>query len=208
VNYLKDPDAIYRQSFAAIRAETDLSRLPAAAQPIALRLIHACGMTDILDDLRIDPALPEAVRGAFRAGASILADCEMVKAGVMTRLLPAGCEIVCTLNQPEARTLGQETNTTRAAAAVTLWKPCLSGAVVVIGNAPTALFALLEIIDAGAPKPAAIIAMPVGFVGAAEAKAELARDSRGIAFATLLGRRGGSAMAAAALNAVLSEWNE
>lgn len=208
VNYLKDPEAIYRQSFAAIRAETDLSRLPATAQPVALRLIHACGMTDILDDLRIDPALAETVGSALHAGAPILADCEMVKAGVLQRLLPTGCEIICTLNQPEARTLGRQTNTTRAAAAVTLWKPHLAGAVVVIGNAPTALFALLEMIDAGGPKPAAIIAMPVGFVGAAEAKAELARDPRGIAFATLLGRRGGSAMAAAALNAILSGWSE
>jgi precorrin isomerase len=208
VNYLKDPEAIYRQSFAAIRAETDISRLPATVQPIALRLIHACGMTDILDDLRIDPTLPDAVRNALRAGAPILVDCEMVKAGVMTRLLPSGCEIICTLNRPEVRALSLETSTTRAAAAVSLWKPRLAGAVVVIGNAPTALFALLDMIDAGASKPAAVIAMPVGFVGAAEAKAELARNSRGIAFATLLGRRGGSAMAAAALNAVLSGWDE
>jgi precorrin-8X/cobalt-precorrin-8 methylmutase len=208
VNYLKDPDAIYSRSFAAIRAETDLSRLPAAARPVALRLIHACGMTDILDDLRIDPGLPEAVRGALRAGAPILADCEMVKAGVMTRLLPSGCEIICTLNRPQARTLGRQANITRSAAAVTLWRPYLAGAVAVIGNAPTALFALLEMIDAGGPRPEAIIAMPVGFIGAAESKAELARDSRGITFATLLGRRGGSAMAAAALNAILSEWNK
>jgi precorrin-8X/cobalt-precorrin-8 methylmutase len=208
VNYVKDPEAIYRQSFAAIRAETDLSRLPTTAQPIALRLIHACGMTDILDDLRIDPALPDAVRSALRTGAPILVDCEMVKAGVVRRLLPSGCEIICTLNQPDARTLGRESNITRSAAAVGLWKPHLAGAVVVLGHAPTALFALLEIIDEGAPKPAAVIAMPVGFIGAADAKAELARDSRGIAFATLLGRRGGSAMAAAALNAAVLGWDE
>jgi precorrin-8X/cobalt-precorrin-8 methylmutase len=208
VNYLKDPDAIYRQSFAAIRAETDLSSLPGPAQPIALRLIHACGMTDVVDDLRIDPTLPEAVRGALHLGAPILVDCEMVKAGVMRRLLPSGCEVICTLNHPEARVLGRKGGTTRSAAAVSLWKPRLASAVVVIGNAPTALFALLEMIDAGGPKPAAIIAMPVGFVGAAEAKADLAQNSRGIAFATLLGRRGGSAMAAAALNAVLSGWDE
>jgi precorrin-8X/cobalt-precorrin-8 methylmutase len=132
----------------------------------------------------------------------------MVKAGVMTRLLPSACEIICTLNEPQARTLGRETNITRSAAAVSLWKPHLAGAVVVIGNAPTALFALLEIIDDGAPKPAAVIATPVGFIGAAEAKAELARDSRAIPFATLLGRRGGSAMAAAALNAILSRADE
>jgi precorrin-8X/cobalt-precorrin-8 methylmutase len=205
VNYLKDPDDIYRQSFAAIRAEADLSCLPAPAQPIALRLIHACGMTDILDDLRFDPMLPGAAGDALRKGAAILCDCEMVKAGIMAGLLPPGCEIICTLNDPEARTLGLEARTTRSAAAVTLWKPHLAGAVVVIGNAPTALFALLETIDAGGLKPAAIIATPVGFVGAAEAKAELARNPRGIPYATLLGRRGGSAMAAAALNAILSE---
>ena len=204
MNYVKDPDAIYRLSFAAIRAETDLSPLPKAVQPIALRLIHACGMTDILDDLRIDSALPEATRGALHSGAPILADCEMVKAGIMTRLLPSGCEIICTLNHPEARALGRTACTTRSAAATVLWKPHLTGAVVVIGNAPTALFALLEMIDKGGPRPAAIIAMPVGFVGAADAKAELVRNPRGIAYATLLGRRGGSAMAAAALNALLA----
>ena len=204
MNYVKDPDAIYRLSFAAIRAETDLSRLPEAIQPIALRLIHACGMTDILDDLRIDSALPAAARGALHSGAPILADCEMVQAGIMTRLLPPGCEIICTLNHPEARALGRTACTTRSAAATSLWKPHLTGAVVVIGNAPTALFALLEMIDKGGPRPAAIIAMPVGFVGAADAKAELVRNPRGIAYATLLGRRGGSAMAAAALNALLA----
>ena len=205
MNYVRDPEAIYRLSFAAIRAETDLLHLPETIQPIALRLIHACGMTDILDDLRIDLRLPEAVRAALHSGAPILADCEMVKAGIMTRLLPSGCEIICTLNRPEARVLGRTASTTRSAAAVTLWKPHLPGAVVVIGNAPTALFTLLEMIDESGPRPAAIIALPVGFVGAAEAKAELVRDPRHIPYATLLGRRGGSAMAASALNACLAE---
>lgn len=205
MNYVRDPEEIYRLSFAAIRAETDLARLPETVQPMALRLIHACGMTDILDDLRIDPELPDAVRAALHSGAPILADCEMVKAGIMTRLLPPGCEIICTLNHPDAHVLGRTASTTRSAAAVTLWKPRLAGAVVVIGNAPTALFALLEMIDAGGPRPAAVIALPVGFVGAAEAKAELVRDPRRIPYATLLGRRGGSAMAASALNACLAE---
>ena len=207
MNYLKDPEAIYRQSFAAIRAEADLSRFPQAGQSIALRLIHACGMPDIVDDLRIDPTLPEAVKSALQRGVPIFVDSEMVKAGVLSRLLPSGCEIVCTLNHPEAQTLGREANTTRSAAAVRLWKPRLAGAVVVIGNAPTALFTLLEMIDEDGLRPAAIIAMPVGFVGAVESKAELARNSRGIPFATLLGRRGGSAMAVAAINAILSESN-
>jgi precorrin-8X/cobalt-precorrin-8 methylmutase len=205
LNYVRDPETIYRLSFSAIRAETDLSSLPRTIQPMALRVIHACGMTDVLDDLRIDAALPEAVRAALNSGAPILADCEMVTAGIMTRLLPPGCEIICTLNHPEARIRGRTASTTRSAAAVTLWKPDLAGAVVVIGNAPTALFALLEMIDQGGPRPAAIIALPVGFVGAAEAKAELVRDPRRIPYATLLGRRGGSAMAAAAVNACLAD---
>jgi precorrin-8X/cobalt-precorrin-8 methylmutase len=207
VNYLKDPEAIYRQSFATIRAEADLSRFPQAVRSIALRLIHACGMPNIVDDLRIDPTLPEAVKSALQRGVPIFVDSEMVKAGVLSRLLPSGCEIVCTLNHPEAQTLGREANTTRSAAAVRLWKPRLADAVVVIGNAPTALFTLLEMIDEDGLRPAAIIAMPVGFVGAVESKAELARNSRGIPFATLLGRRGGSSMAVAAINAILSESN-
>jgi precorrin isomerase len=204
MHYLKDPDAIYRQSFAAIRAEADLSSLPRNVQPIAIRLMHACGMTDLLPDLRIDEALPQAVRDALRAGAPILADCEMVKAGISNRALPGTTSILCTLNEAEARELGRKHGTTRSAAAVKLWRPQLGGAVVVIGSAPTALFSLLEMIDEGCPKPAAIIGMPVGFVGAAEAKAELAANPRGIPHATLLGRRGGSAMACATLNAIVS----
>ncbi len=208
MNYLKDPDAIYRQSFAAIRAETDLSSLPGRrSQSLCGSFTPAAWPISsmICASIRHSPTWSGA---ALRSGAPILVDCEMVKAGVMSRLLPSGCEVICTLNHPEARVLGRKTGTTRSAAAVSLWKPRLAGAVVVIGNAPTALFALLEMIDGGGPKPAAIIAMPVGFVGAAEAKADLAGNSRGIAFATVLGRRGGSAMAAAALNAILSGWNE
>ncbi|HEY7765114.1 MAG TPA: precorrin-8X methylmutase [Aestuariivirgaceae bacterium] len=202
MHYLSDPEAIYRQSFAAIRAEADLSALPDEVQPIAIRLIHACGMTDLLPDLRIDRSLSQAVRSALRTGAAILADCEMVRAGISSQALPEATRILCTLNESEARELGRKSGTTRSAAAVKLWKPMLAGAVAVIGNAPTALFSLLEMIDEGCPRPAAIIAMPVGFVGAAEAKAELAANPRGIPHATLLGRRGGSAMACATLNAI------
>jgi precorrin-8X/cobalt-precorrin-8 methylmutase len=205
VNYLSDPEAIYRQSFAAIRAEGDLSSLPPETHSIALRMIHACGMVDIIGDLRIDPQLPGAVRAALGAGSPILTDCEMVRSGIMKRGLPAGTEIICTLNDARTRDIGVTGNTTRSAAAVELWKPHLAASIVVIGNAPTALFALLDLIDRGGPLPSAIIATPVGFVGAAESKAELASNPRGIPFATLLGRRGGSALAAAALNAIIAE---
>lgn len=202
MHYLKDPEAIYRQSFAAIRAEADLSSLPPETRAIAIRLMHASGMTDLVRDLRIDAALPDVVKTALAQGNAIITDCEMVRAGLITRTLPENVKIICTLNDARARELGQAMKTTRSAAAVMLWKPHLAGAIVVIGNAPTALFSLLELIDTGAPKPSAIIALPVGFVGAAEAKAELAANPRGMAYATLLGRRGGSAMAAAALNAI------
>lgn len=205
MHYLKDPEAIYRQSFAAIRAVADLSSLPPETHAIAIRLMHASGMTDLVRDLRIDSALPATVRTALAQGSAIITDCEMVRAGLITRNLPRNVELICTLNDPQARELGQAKKTTRSAAAVMLWRPHLAGAVVVIGNAPTALFSLLELIDEGAPRPSAIIAMPVGFVGAAEAKAELAANPRGIAYATLLGRRGGSGMAAAALNAITAE---
>ncbi len=201
---LMDPDAIYRQSFATIRDEVDLSGFAPAVQPLALRLIHACGMTDILPDLVIDPGLPEAVRGALAAGGAILADCEMVKAAIIRRFLPPGASVECTLNDKDAAKIGIAKNITRSAAAVQLWKPHLDGAVVVIGNAPTALYALLDLIDSGAGKSAAIIAFPVGFVGAVESKAELAGNPRGIPIATLKGRRGGSAMAAACFNAIFA----
>jgi precorrin-8X/cobalt-precorrin-8 methylmutase len=204
MHYVKDPDAIYQRSFAVIAGEVDLSGLPEALRPVALRLIHACGMTDILADLRIDEAVVPAVREALGRGRPLLADCEMVRAAIILRHLPPGTEIVCTLNHPDAGEHGRRFGITRSSAAVKLWEPHLDGAVVCIGNAPTALFSLLEMIDAGAPKPAAVIAFPVGFVGAAEAKAELAGNPRGIPFATLLGRRGGSAMAAAAINAMFA----
>jgi precorrin-8X/cobalt-precorrin-8 methylmutase len=204
MSHLTDPDAIYKASFAAIRREVDLSGLPDEVQPLALRLIHASGMTEILLDLVIDPRLPGAVRAALSAGKPILCDCETVKAALIRRFLPEGCEIVCTLNDPTAAEIGRARGITRSAAAVGLWRPRLDGAVVVIGNAPTALFSLLDLLDAGASRPAAVIAFPVGFIGAAESKARLVADPRGLPIATLKGRRGGSAMAAACLNAVFA----
>jgi precorrin-8X/cobalt-precorrin-8 methylmutase len=204
-DYLSDPAEIYRRSFATIRAEADLSSFTVAARPIAERVIHACGMTDIVGDLRISDELPGAIAGALKAGKPIFTDSEMVRQGIIARSLPAGVEIICTLNDPKARELGLGRQITRSAAAVSLWLPRLKGAVAVIGNAPTALFALLEALDAGADKPAAIVGMPVGFIGAQESKEELAENPRTVPFATILGRRGGSAMASSVINAVAAE---
>ena len=203
--YLKDPQQIYQASFAAIREEADLDCLPEILRAIVLRMIHACGMTDIVTDIRYDPAVADAAGNALLSGAPILADCEAVGAAIIRRFLPADVEILCTLNDPRTPELAAERGTTRSAAAVSLWEEHLAGAVVVIGNAPTSLFALLEALDAGAPKPAAILATPVGFVGAAESKQALSGNPRGVPFLTLLGRRGGSAIAAAALNAIALE---
>jgi precorrin-8X/cobalt-precorrin-8 methylmutase len=196
MEYLRDPSAIYEKSFATIRGEADLSALPLNAHAIAIRIIHACGMADAAGDLRITDGFAAAAGGAL--GQPILTDAEMVRHGVIDKKLA----IICTLNDPRARRIGVAANTTRSAAAVELWAPDLQGALVVIGNAPTALFRLLEMIDAGGPRPAAIAAFPVGFVGAAESKDELVKNPRGIPYATILGRRGGSAMAAATVNAV------
>lgn len=204
MDYIRDPDAIYARSFAIIRKEAPIDRLAEAIQPVAVRLIHACGMIDVLDDLQISADLPGAARAAVNAGKPVLADCEMVRSAIIRRYLPETSELICTLNDPRAAEIGREKSITRSGAAVTLWGDHLAGAVVVIGNAPTALFGLLEMIDAGAPKPAAIIGMPVGFVGAAESKAELHANPRGIPYATILGRRGGSAMAAGAFNALFA----
>jgi len=197
-DYLRDPAAIYQKSFEIIRAEADFSGLPADAEPIATRVIHACGMPDIARDLRISPDFVGAARRALEGGAPVLVDAEMVRHGIIDKK----ASVICTLNDPRAREIGIATGTTRSAAAVALWREQLSGAVVVIGNAPTALFALLEMIDAGAPKPAAIIGFPVGFVGAVESKDALHANPRSIPYATLLGRKGGSAMAAAVVNAL------
>ncbi len=199
--YLRDPDAIYAQSFATIRAEADLTALPAELHDVAIRMIHACGMVDIAADIRATDGVVAATRTALDAGAPILCDCEAVRSSIIGRNL-RGNELIVTLNDPAVPELAQRLGTTRSAAAVELWRDRLAGAVVVIGNAPTALFHLMEMIEDGAPKPAAIIAAPVGFVGAAESKAELATARHGVPFVTLLGRRGGSAIAAAALNAI------
>jgi precorrin-8X/cobalt-precorrin-8 methylmutase len=194
MDYLRDPSAIYERSFAIIRGESNLSGLPANAEAIAIRIIHACGMTDIVADLRFSAEFSAAAAKALAK--PILTDAEMLRHGIIDKKL----NVICTLNDPRAREIGIAKQTTRSAAAVELWKSDLEGALVVIGNAPTALYALLEMIDAGGPKPAAIAAFPVGFVGAAESKEEVFKNSRGIPFATVLGRRGGSAMAAACVN--------
>ena len=200
LEYLKDPQAIYDASFSIVRAEANLDCLPASLESVAVRMIHACGMVDIVDDLRCDPGVVKAASEALKSGAPVITDCEAVAAAVTRAFLPSNNKIICTLNDAQTPTLAQSLATTRSAAAVGLWET--EGAIIVIGNAPTALFALLELLDGGAAKPAAILATPVGFVGAAESKAELANDARGVPYLTLLGRRGGSAMAAAALNAI------
>lgn len=205
LEYLRDPDAIYARSFELIRAETDMSRLPATARRIAERIVHACGMPEVARELRISDDFVPSAKAALKSGTAILTDAEMVKSGIIASKVPAGVRLYCHLNDPAASDIGIREKTTRSAAAVELWLAYLHNAIVVIGNAPTALFALLEHIDAGAPRPAAIIALPVGFVGAAESKEELLRDPRGVPFLTLPGRRGGSAMAAAAVNALLIE---
>ena len=202
VDYLRDPAEIYRRSFAAIEAEAPLSRLEPAMRPVAARIIHACGMIDALDDLAFSDGAAEAGIEALRRGAAIFCDVEMVRAGIIEKNLPAGCETVCLLNDPRAAEHGKQSRNTRSAAAVDFWDERLKDSICVIGNAPTALFRLLERLDDGAPKPSLIIGMPVGFVGAAESKAELTANPRGCAFITLHGRRGGSAIAAAALNAL------
>ncbi|WP_244513598.1 precorrin-8X methylmutase [Devosia insulae] len=200
--YLRDPAAIYAQSFATIEAEADLSVLPPELRPAAIRMIHACGMVDLAADIVGDPAVVTASQDALRAGAPVLCDCEMVRSGIIRRHLPEATELIVTLNDPTVPALAASLGTTRSAAAVELWRPRLAGAVVLIGNAPTALFHLIELIAAGGPRPAAIIAAPVGFVGAAESKALLASNTLSMPFLTVRGRRGGSAIASAAFNAI------
>ena len=197
--YERDPAAIYAASFATVRREASLDRFPADMAELVVRVIHACGMVEIADRIDHSPDLAAAAIAALRRGAPVYADCEMVASGITRRLLP-GTEIRCTLNGARTPDLAAELGTTRSAAAVDLWET--DGAVVAIGNAPTALFRLLERLDEGAPRPAAILAFPVGFVGAAESKAELAGNPRDTPFVTLRGRRGGSAMASAAVNAL------
>ncbi|WP_285567271.1 precorrin-8X methylmutase [Streptomyces sp. RTGN2] len=203
--YEKDGPAIYRQSFATIRAEADLAGLPDDVSQVAVRMIHACGMVDLVRDLAFTPDVVSSARAALRGGAPILCDVAMVASGITRRRLPADNEVVCTLSDPAVPGLAAELGTTRSAAALELWRDRLDGAVVAVGNAPTALFRLLELIEEGAPRPAAVIGVPVGFVGAAESKDALAAHPSGLAHLIVRGRRGGSAMAASAVNALASE---
>ncbi|MBK1705713.1 precorrin-8X methylmutase [Halochromatium glycolicum] len=205
LDYNRDGAAIYRESFAIIRAEADLARFPADLESVAVRVVHACGMPDAADALLFSAEAGHAGRAALAAGAAILCDSRMVAEGVIRARLPAENPVLCTLDDPQVPALAAQLGNTRTAAALELWRAYLAGAVVVIGNAPTALFRLLELLDAGAPRPALILGFPVGFVGAAESKAALAEDSRGVPYLTLRGRRGGSAMAAAAVNALARE---
>ncbi|AWL87488.1 precorrin-8X methylmutase [Streptomyces sp. TSRI0445] len=203
--YEKDGPAIYRQSFATIRAEADLAGLPADVSQVAVRMIHACGMVDLVTDLAFSPNAVADARAALRAGAPILCDVAMVASGVTRKRLPADNDVVCTLSDPSVPELAAKMGTTRSAAALELWRDRMEGAVVAVGNAPTALFRLLEMIEEGAPRPAAVIGVPVGFVGAMESKEALAEHASGLEHLIVRGRRGGSAIAAAALNAIASE---
>lgn len=205
IPYERDAHAIYASSFAIIRAEADLARIPPDLEKLAVRLAHACGMPDVIDDLLFSPGAGAAGRAALAAGAPVLCDCRMVEVGITRARLPAGNQVVCALGDPSVPERARQLGTTRSAAAVDLWHPKLAGAVVAIGNAPTALFRLLELLGAGAPKPALVIGVPVGFVGAAESKAALASGSHGVDFVAVRGRRGGSAMASAAVNALAME---
>ena len=205
IDYIRDGQEIYRNSFAIIRAEANLDSIPADLEKLAVRVIHACGMVDAIEDLRFSPGAGKAGRDALAAGAPILCDARMVLEGVTRTRLPGNNQVICTLKEDGVAEMALEQGNTRSAVALELWRPYLEGSVVVIGNAPTALFYLMEMIDAGAPKPALILGFPVGFVGAAESKAMLAADSRGVPFVIMQGRRGGSAMAAAAVNALATE---
>ncbi len=200
--YLRDGTAIYERSFAIIRAEADLSRFSAEEADVAVRMIHACGAVEAAQNIVFGPNLVAAAQAALAVGASIFCDAEMVAQGITRARLPADNEVICTLRDPRVPALAEKLGTTRSAAALDLWVDRLASSVVAIGNAPTALFRLLELIDAGAPRPAAILGIPVGFVGAAEAKEALAADPRGVPFLIVRGRMGGSAMAAAAVNAL------
>ncbi len=201
-DYIQDGTAIYERSFAIIRAEADLSRFSDAEADVAIRMIHACGQVEAAASFVFSEGFVTAARSALAAGAPIFCDAEMVAHGVTRARLPAGNEVVCTLRDPRTVDLAREIGNTRSAAAIDLWGERMAGAVVAIGNAPTALFYLLEKLRDGAPKPAAIIGMPVGFVGASESKDALAENSYGVPYAIVRGRLGGSAMTAAALNAL------
>ena len=201
--YLRDGPAIYRRSFATIRAEADLARFPDDVSQVVVRMIHACGMVDVAGDVAYSPDVVAKARAALHAGAPVLCDAQMVASGITRSRLPAGNEVVCTLGDPAVPARAERIGNTRSAAALDLWGDRLAGAVVAIGNAPTALFRLLELLDAGAARPAAVIGVPVGFVGAAESKQALADTD--LEHLVVHGRRGGSAMAVAAVNAIASE---
>jgi precorrin-8X/cobalt-precorrin-8 methylmutase len=202
-DYVRDGAEIYRRSFATIRAEADLTRFPADVARVVVRMIHSCGMTDLPADVGYSDGVVKAARAALVGGAPVLCDAQMVASGITRRRLPAGNEVVCTLDDPAVPPLAARLGTTRSAAALDRWGSRLAGAVVAIGNAPTALFRLLELVDAGAGRPAAVLGIPVGFVGAAESKAALAES--GLEYLVVRGRRGGSAMTVAAVNAIASE---
>ncbi|MFR9749996.1 precorrin-8X methylmutase [Nocardia sp. 004] len=201
---LTDGAEIYRRSFATIHAEADLSRFPTDVAQVAVRMIHGCGQVDLAEDIAFSPGVVTAARTALRAGAPILCDATMVAAGVTRKRLPADNEVLCTLTDPRVPDLAAAMGTTRSAAALELWRDRLAGAVVAIGNAPTALFHLLDLLANGAPRPAAVLGIPVGFIGAAESKDALI-DTGGIEYLTVRGRRGGSAITASAVNAIASE---
>jgi precorrin-8X/cobalt-precorrin-8 methylmutase len=202
-DYIRDGAEIYRRSFATIRAETDLTGMPPEMAQVAVRMIHACGMTDLVTDLDWSPRVVVRAREALRGGAPVLCDAQMVASGVTRRRLPADNDVVCTLGDPAVPELAERLGTTRSAAALELWRDRLDGAVVAIGNAPTALFRLLELVAEGAGRPAAVLGIPVGFIGAAESKRALADSD--LEYLVVHGRRGGSAMTAAAVNAIANE---
>lgn len=202
LDYLRDAAEIYRQSFAAIRAEADLRRFPADVERVVVRLIHTCGQVDVAEHVAYTGDVVARAGAALAAGAPVLCDSSMVAAGITTARLPAASEVVSLVADPRAAELAARRHTTRSAAAVELWADRLAGAVVAIGNAPTALFRLLELVDEGVPAPAAVLGGPVGFVGSAQSKQELIDRPRGMSYLVVRGRRGGSAMAAAAVNAI------
>ena len=205
LDYTRDAAEIYRQSFATIRAEADLTPFPEDVARVVVRLIHTCGQVDLPGHIAFTPGVVDATHAALVAGAPILCDSSMVAAGITAARLPAGNEVVSLVADPRAAELAKRRETTRSAAAVELWSERLAGAVLAVGNAPTALFRLLELIDEGVPAPVSVLGGPVGFVGSAQSKQELIERPRGMEYLVVRGRRGGSAMAAAAVNAIASE---
>ncbi|MCK0209644.1 precorrin-8X methylmutase [Starkeya koreensis] len=201
-DYERDGNAIYERSFAIIREEAELGRFTPDEADVAVRMIHACGLVEAAFAIDFAPGVVRAARNALNAGAPILCDAAMVAHGITRARLPANNEVICTLREPAVPGLAERLGTTRSAAALELWRDHMEGAVVAIGNAPTALFRLLEMLDAGAPRPAAILGIPVGFVGAAESKDALAAGDHGVPWLVVRGRLGGSAMTAAAVNAL------